>query len=124
MTLEQKKQITRMREQNLGYAYIAKEMGLSVNTVKAFCRRNNLSGNRSLSDTQPEKTSDILDRIDLRNEDSHGNTTTAKRPGNVGKPNVPGDQQAWDVSVSFAEEPDETAIADVLGMLTNARYGR
>ena len=57
MTLEQKKQIAQMREQNLGYAYIAKEMGISVNTIKAYCRRNDLSGNRSLSDTQPEKTS-------------------------------------------------------------------
>ena len=55
MTLEQKNQIARMREQNLGYAYIAKEMGISVNTIKAYCRRNDLSGNRSLSDTQPEK---------------------------------------------------------------------
>lgn len=124
MTLEQKSQIARMREQNLGYAYIAKEMGLSVNTIKAYCRRNDLSGNRSLSDTQPEYSSGTTDEIDLHIEGSHGNTTTAKRPGNVGKPNVPGDQQAWDVSVSFAEEPDETAIADVLGMLTNARYGR
>ncbi|MBR3431554.1 MAG: helix-turn-helix domain-containing protein [Clostridia bacterium] len=124
MTLEQKSQIARMREQNLGYAYIAKEMGLSVNTIKAYCRRNDLSGNRSLSDTQPENSSGTTSEIDLHIERSHGNTTTAKRPGNVEKPIVPGDQQAWDVSVSFAEEPDETAIADVLGMLTNARYGR
>jgi hypothetical protein len=27
------------------------------------------------------------------------------------------------VSVSFADEPDETAVADVLSMLKNARYG-
>ena len=123
MTLEQKNQIARMREQNLGYACIAKEMGLSVNTIKAYCRRNDLSGNRSLPDTQPEKTSGTSDGIDLHIVGGHGNTTTAKRPGDVGNTNVPGNQQIWEVSVSFAEEPDETAVADVLSMLTNARYG-
>ena len=123
MTLEQKNQIARMREQNLGYAYIAKEMGISVNTIKAYCRRNDLSGNRSLSDTQPEKASGTSDRIDLNIAGRHGNTTTAKKPGGVGNTDVLGDQQVWDVSVSFADEPDETAVADVLSMLKNARYG-
>ena len=55
MTQEQKRQITEMRKQNLGYAYIAKELDISLNTVKAFCRRNDLAGNRSTTDTQPEK---------------------------------------------------------------------
>ena len=123
MTLEQKKQIAQRREQNLGYASIAKEMGLSVNTIKAYCRRNDLSGNRSLSDTQPEKTSGTSDRIDLNIAGRHGNTTTAKKPGGVGNTDVLGDQKVWDVSVSFADEPDETAVADVLSMLKNARYG-
>ena len=123
MTLEQKNQIARMREQNLGYACIAKEMGISVNTIKAYCRRNDLSGNRSLSDTQSEKTTRTSDGIDLHIAGSHGNTTTAKRPGGIGNTEVPSNQQVWEVSVSFAEEPDETAVADVLSMLTNARYG-
>ncbi len=123
MTQEQKKQIARMREQNLGYACIAKEMGISVNTIKAYCRRNDLSGNRSLSDTQSEKTTGTSDGIDLHIAGSHGKTTTAKRPGGIGNTEVPGNQQVWEVSVSFAEEPDETAVADVLSMLTNARYG-
>ena len=123
MTLEQKNQIAQMRKQNLGYASIAKEMGLSVNTIKAYCRRNDLSGNRPLSDTHPEKTSGSLDGIDLHIVGSHGNTTTTVKPGSFENSGVPGDQHAWDVSVSFAEEPDETAIADVLSMLTNVRYG-
>ena len=123
MTLEQKNQIAQMREQNLGYASIAKEMGLSVNTIKAYCRRNDLSGNRPLSDTHPEKTSGSLDGIDLHIVGSHGNTTTTAGPGSLENSSVPGDQHAWEVSVSFAEEADETAIADVLNMLTNARYG-
>ena len=122
MTLEQKSKIARMREQNLGYAYIAKEMGLSVNTIKAYCRRNDLSGNRSLPDTQSEKTFEASGEIDLHIDGRHGNTTTAKKPGSVGNTDVPGNQQVWEVSVSFAEEPDETAVADVLSMLKNARY--
>ncbi len=122
MTLEQKNQVAKMRAQNLGYACIAKEMGLSVNTIKAYCRRNDLSGNRSLSDTQSDNSSGKSDGIDLNIDGRHGNTTTAKKPGSVGNTDVPGNQQVWEVSVSFAEEPDETAVADVLSMLKNARY--
>jgi DNA invertase Pin-like site-specific DNA recombinase len=55
MTQEQKRRITEMRKQNLGYAYIAKELDISLNTVKVFCRRNDLAGNRSTTDTHPKK---------------------------------------------------------------------
>lgn len=40
MTEEQKSQIKAFRNNGLGYKLIAKELGISVNSVKSFCRRN------------------------------------------------------------------------------------
>ena len=42
MTEEQKSQIKAFRNNGLGYKLIAKELGISVNSVKSFCRRNEL----------------------------------------------------------------------------------
>ena len=40
MTDSQKRQIMRLRSAREGYGRIAQEVGISVNTVKSFCRRN------------------------------------------------------------------------------------
>lgn len=40
----QKEQIKKLRKQGLGYIKVAKALNLSENTVKSYCRRNNLSG--------------------------------------------------------------------------------
>ena len=50
MTDKQKNQIAVYRGQGLGYSVIARMMGLSVNTIKAHCRRNGLGGKRALED--------------------------------------------------------------------------
>jgi endogenous inhibitor of DNA gyrase (YacG/DUF329 family) len=42
MTTLQKQQIKYMRGKGDSYAVIAAELGISENTVKSFCRRNNL----------------------------------------------------------------------------------
>ena len=39
MTNEQKLLVTSLRRDGKGYGTIAKEMGLSINTVKSFCKR-------------------------------------------------------------------------------------
>lgn len=39
----QKTQIASMRAKGTGYKSIAKELGISENTVKSYCRRNNLT---------------------------------------------------------------------------------
>ena len=42
MTQTQKEQIAAMRRQGLGYGKIAASLGLSQNSIKSVCRRNNL----------------------------------------------------------------------------------
>ena len=44
MTNQQKDQITTLRTQGYGYKKIGQLMGLSVNTVKTYCKRNALGG--------------------------------------------------------------------------------
>ena len=44
MTNAEKTKIEQMRKEGMGYSRIAKALGLSNNTVKSFCRRNNLTG--------------------------------------------------------------------------------
>ncbi|GHU59279.1 hypothetical protein AGMMS49975_26690 [Clostridia bacterium] len=43
MTSTQKSKITELRGNGESYANVAETLGLSVNTVKSFCRRNNLN---------------------------------------------------------------------------------
>lgn len=52
MTNEQKEKIIRFRRQGFGYADIGRELGISKDTVKSFCRRNDLmvSGSKPVDD--------------------------------------------------------------------------
>ena len=43
MTNEQKSTIIRLRSEGSKYASIAETVGLSINTVKSYCRRHNLA---------------------------------------------------------------------------------
>jgi len=47
MTKENKLQIRSLRSQGYGYKKIASVIGISVNTVKSFCRNNELAGQMS-----------------------------------------------------------------------------
>ncbi len=49
MTEEQKKQIIRLRKKGCGYTAVANKVGISKDTVKSFCRRNGLAGERASS---------------------------------------------------------------------------
>lgn len=44
MTEKQKEQIVKLREAGYGYIRIAQAISVSENTVKSYCRRNNMSG--------------------------------------------------------------------------------
>ena len=45
MTDHQKAQIIKLRATGNGYGKIAKSLGISLNTVKSFCRRNDINEN-------------------------------------------------------------------------------
>jgi endogenous inhibitor of DNA gyrase (YacG/DUF329 family) len=45
MTNLQKQRVAELRGQGTGYARIAESLGISENTVKSYCQRNNLGGN-------------------------------------------------------------------------------
>ncbi len=44
MTIDERKMLATYRQQGYGYKKIAQIMGLSVNTVKTYCKRNALGG--------------------------------------------------------------------------------
>ena len=124
MTDYQKKRITLMRKQNVGYATIAKELRLSLGAVKQFCRRNGLQSGTLETDTQLENIAETPPDVDLISTENRGNNTTAKRSGALEKTGFPDGQLVCDVTVSYADEPDKAAVADVLTILTNAHFGR
>lgn len=124
MTENQKRRITLMRQQHIGYSAIATELRLSLSTVKAFCRRNGLQADDLASDTQLENKAEKTPDNDLLMSENRGNSTTVKRPRGVENTGFSDGQPVCEVTVSYADEPDEAAVADVLTLLTNASYGR
>ena len=124
MTVEQKQCIIQMRKQHLGYMTIAKELAVSINTVKSFCRRNRLSGEGADSGTEPAIISERNPQIDLINPQNRGNSGRAKSAESLEKTGLSGCQPVCEATISFAEHPDETAMKDVLALLMNADYRR
>jgi endogenous inhibitor of DNA gyrase (YacG/DUF329 family) len=53
MTDLQKEQIRQMRTDGIGYLKIVKLLSLSVNTIKTYCRRNDLNGTSIKPDAKP-----------------------------------------------------------------------
>lgn len=47
MTDDQKQQIKEYRDQGLSYSEISRMLGISVNSVKTYCKRNALGGTRA-----------------------------------------------------------------------------
>ena len=123
MTDLQKKRITKLRQQGFGYAAIAAELKMPVGTVKTFCRRNNLQSDDLASNTQPENISESSPKIDLLSDENRANTTACKRPRGLENTEFSDGQPVCEVTVSYADEPDQGAVADVLDMLTHAHYG-
>ena len=124
MTANQNRRITLMRQNHVGYAAIANELKLPLSTVKAFCRRNGLQASDLASDTQPENIAEASPDIDLISAGSRGNSTTATKPESLAKPSFSDDQPICEVTITYADEPDEAAVADVLDMLRSANYRR
>lgn len=123
MNAAQKEKITAMRQNGSGYNEIARVMNLPLNTVKTFCRRNSLTGDRR--GIQPENISETEVHTGLLSAENRGNSTTAvEQPGALTNTGFSGDMPVCEVAVSYTDEPDYGAVADVLELLTHASYGR
>ena len=58
MTTEQKNRVTALRKAGIGYTKIAREVGISENTVKSYCRRNGLASSPAQpSENEPREKS-------------------------------------------------------------------
>ena len=114
MTNAEKLRITRLREQGLGYTQIANRMGISKSTVSTFCQRNGLVEEKK---EKSRKSNNSLLSGTLR-----VNTVTADpRPTTVVADGDDAVKITCKVNVTYADKPDETAVADVLDILRNAR---
>ena len=98
MTVEQKDRITALRNNGKSYAEIARELDLGKSTVSNFCLRKGVEASRN----------------NLIETPFRGNVVHA---GNVEKQSVP----ASKVTVTYAEKPNEAALADALKILMNVR---
>jgi endogenous inhibitor of DNA gyrase (YacG/DUF329 family) len=58
MTEEQKLQIAKLRANGYGYLRVAQVLGVSENTVKSFCRRNNLTGKATVEASKKQIPAD------------------------------------------------------------------
>lgn len=54
MTEDQKLQIAKLRAGGYGYIRIAQVLGISENTVKSYCRRNNLTGKAAVEEPKAQ----------------------------------------------------------------------
>ena len=114
MTNMEKRQIARLREQGLGYTQIANRLGISKSTVSTFCQRNGLAEDKK---EKPQKPNNSLRSGALR----VNTVTTDPRPTTVVSCNDEVVKITCKVTVTYADKPDETAVADVLDILRNAR---
>ena len=114
MTNAEKLRITRLREQGLGYTQIANRMGISKSTVSTFCQRNGLAEEKK---EKARKSNNSLLSGALR-----VNTVTAEpQPTTVVSDDDDAVKITCKVTVTYADKPDETVVADVLDILRNAR---
>ena len=112
MTVEQKRKIEELRRQGLGYCTVAKQVGLPSNTVKTFCRRNNLSS-FALSGKAPSTEAKPRIKRQLSAEPAQ----TAQEVVIVTpKEKAPAE---CEVTLSYRANPDLRAVTDVMMTLMN-----
>ncbi len=116
MTGQEKQRIAVMRSLGESYNSIAGELNLSVNTVKTFCRRNQLTGIRAAV-SEPEDLSSMPATHSLISGTDDGNSADIEKPVSVEKPGDSRKRQTFTVKLEFAEHDDETAVSDIIQML-------
>ena len=93
MTAQEKQQILSLRDEGKSYAEIARETGLARSTVSSFCQKN--------------RPNNLIDCEFRGNTVANGKATEMAPQCHV--------------TVSFAEQPNETALAEALQILMSVR---
>ena len=125
----QRSEIKRLREAGTGYTAIAQALSLPANTIKTYCKRKGLGGTRAIKESQDiffdvtgtENISGRTGRNELLFSGNRVINTTAEAPESL---DLSGKSKASivpEITVIFAEQPDEQAVRDVLGMLMRER---
>ncbi|NCD07643.1 MAG: helix-turn-helix domain-containing protein [Spirochaetia bacterium] len=60
MKSTEKENITKLRNEGYGYTAIANELNISINTIKSFCKANNLGGVKAKRNKQKKNISFCL----------------------------------------------------------------
>ena len=107
MTDLEKQKVAVLRSQGQSYGAIAAELHVPVNSVKTFCRRSHLAGGETSKKSLTESESRVI------------NVTETPKP--LEKTGVSPAHPTCKVKLTFAEQGDENAIPDVLGMLMNSQ---
>ena len=95
MSPTQKQKIEEMRKKGMGYGAIAKQMQMPLNTIKSFCRRNNLASDMPGMCPAP---------------------VPRKKPNKNRRKKEP-PKIFCEVTVSYNENPSSLAVADVMQTL-------
>lgn len=115
MTDLEKQKVAVLRSEGKSYGAIAEELNVSINSVKTFCRRSRLAGARAT-----ETISETEQKTDLTERENRVISTGAETPKVLEKTGVSAAHPTCRVKVTFADEGDENAIPDVLGMLISS----
>ena len=103
MTNEQKIRIASLRRAGCGYTVIARELGLTKSAISNYCRGNGLG---SIIEGKGKN--------DLQKSSVRVITSEAPKPAQQGT-------SGFRVTTTFADEPNEAAVAEALRILTNVR---
>ena len=104
LTDNQKKQIEALRMKGSGYKRTADVLGISLSTVKSYCRRHGLA------------SGDVIVEEPRREPTSHRETITRTAKGEKAEP-------VCDVTLSFADE-SEFSLRDLASILAHSPIGR
>ena len=99
--------------EGIGYCTVAKHVGLPANTVKTFCRRNNLSS-AVLSDGAPSRKPQAGTSVQTSAEQIQ----MKKESGSYSSKGK--SLAECEVTLSFSTNPDMSAVEDVMTALMNS----
>ena len=113
MTEAQKKMIAKMRDLGAGYTEVAKQLDLPVGTIKTYCRRNGLTGDRR--DTQLQKKSRNARKNGLIDVENRGNSTATDQPESLVNTRVLPPRPTCEITVPFPDTVRAEGAADETG---------